>query len=108
MTLEEKLDRIESLLVSLLGQGQRQEWYATDEFARRVGRSEFTIRQWCRQGRIEARSEAHDFDRHQLGRSIEKVVDRPHHGGGCGVDGEHHTQGSRMIGHVKAPFFRSR
>jgi transposase len=58
MTLEEKLDRIESLLVSLLGQCQRQEWYATDEFARRVGRSELTIRQWCRQGRIEARKKS--------------------------------------------------
>ena len=55
MTLEQRLDRIESLLSLLLGRGQQQEWYATDEFARLVGRSEFTIRQWCRQGRIEAR-----------------------------------------------------
>lgn len=55
MTLEEKLDRIESMLALLLGRGQRQDWYATDEFARLVERSEFTIRQWCRQGRIEAR-----------------------------------------------------
>lgn len=55
MTLEQKLDRIESMLALLIGRGQRQDWYGVDEFARLVGRSEFTIRQWCRQGRIEAR-----------------------------------------------------
>lgn len=55
MTLEQKLDRIEAMLALLIGSRQQQGWYATDEFARLVGRSEFTIRQWCRQGRIEAR-----------------------------------------------------
>jgi hypothetical protein len=55
MTLEERLNRIESMLALLVGRDQRQDWYGTDEFARLVGRSEFTIRQWCRQGRVEAR-----------------------------------------------------
>ena len=55
MTLEERLQRIETMLTLLVGRGHQQDWYGTDEFARLVGRSEFTIRQWCRQGRIEAR-----------------------------------------------------
>ena len=55
MTLEERLQRIETMLTLLVSKGHQQDWYATDEFARLVHRSEFTIRQWCRQGRIEAR-----------------------------------------------------
>lgn len=58
MTLEERLTRIEDLL-GLLAQRQRvQEWYCVEEFAHLVGRSEFTCRQWCRLGRIDARKKA--------------------------------------------------
>jgi hypothetical protein len=30
------------------------EWYSTDEFARLVAKAEFTVREWCRHGRIKA------------------------------------------------------
>lgn len=58
MTLEERLSKIESLLAVLVEGQQVRQWYSVEEFARLVGRSEFTCRQWCRLGRIEARKKA--------------------------------------------------
>ena len=55
MTLEERLERIESMLAVLMGGQQVREWYSVEEFARLVARSEFTCREWCRRGRILAR-----------------------------------------------------
>ena len=52
MTLDERLEKIESLLVVLVERERARDWYSTDEFARIVSRSEFTVREWCRLGRI--------------------------------------------------------
>lgn len=52
--LEERLERIETMLATLLEVQQVREWYSVDEFARLVNRSEFTCREWCRHGRIYA------------------------------------------------------
>ncbi len=54
MSLEEKLDKIEKLLLVLVERQQVREWYSVEEFARIVGRAEFTCREWCRHGRIRA------------------------------------------------------
>jgi hypothetical protein len=54
MTLDERLTRIEAMLAVLVEAQQVREWYSVEEFARLVGRSEFTCREWCRLGRIAA------------------------------------------------------
>lgn len=50
-----RLDRIESILGELLEQRAAKEWYSTTEVAKCVGRAEYTVREWCRQGRIRAK-----------------------------------------------------
>jgi hypothetical protein len=52
MTLYERLDRIESLLVSLVERQTVKDFYEVDEFARLVGKAPFTVREWARLGRI--------------------------------------------------------
>jgi hypothetical protein len=54
MTLDERLDKIESLLVSLVERDRVREFYSVEEFARIVDRAEFTCREWCRKSRIHA------------------------------------------------------
>ena len=54
MTVDERLEKIEALLVVLIERQQVKDWYSVEEFARIVGRAEFTCREWCRHGRIRA------------------------------------------------------
>ncbi len=49
-----RLERIETLLNSLVEREQVKEFYSVEEFARLVGKAEFTCREWCRLGRIHA------------------------------------------------------
>ena len=55
MTIDEKLEKIEAMLLILVERQKVREWYSVDEFAQTVGRSEFTCREWCRNGRIHAK-----------------------------------------------------
>jgi hypothetical protein len=52
--LMQRLDRIEASLAELLRQRTVKEYYSTDEFAKIVGKAEFTCREWCRLGRVRA------------------------------------------------------
>jgi hypothetical protein len=54
ITLEERLEKIESLLVALVEREQVREWYTTQVFARMVGKAQFTIREYCRLGWLRA------------------------------------------------------
>ena len=54
MTIEERLDRIEAMLAVLVERQTVREWYTTEQVAQLVGKSEFTVREWCRLGRIHA------------------------------------------------------
>src|SRR5262245_7606976 len=50
----ERLDRIEAAIQALAERGAVREWYTTDEAAKLLGRAEYTVREWCRQGRLNA------------------------------------------------------
>lgn len=52
--LESRMERIERLLDLLVQRQTVKEWYTTHEFAEMVGKAEFTVRSWCRLGRIRA------------------------------------------------------
>ena len=52
MTVEDRLERIESLLSALVEGQAVRDWYDTAEFSRMVGKAEFTVREWARLGRI--------------------------------------------------------
>jgi hypothetical protein len=52
MGLRERLDKIEALLVALVERETAKAWYDIDEFAHRVGKACFTVREWARLGRI--------------------------------------------------------
>lgn len=49
-----RLAKIETLLASLVEQRTIKEWYSTAEVATTLGKAEFTVREWCRLGRVHA------------------------------------------------------
>ena len=50
-----RLTKIETLLASLVEQRTIKEWYSTADVATILGKAEFTVREWCRLGRVNAR-----------------------------------------------------
>ena len=50
--VHQRLDRIEALLDQLVDQRLKKEYYSTGEVARLLSRAEFTVREWCRLGRV--------------------------------------------------------
>ena len=51
-SLYERLDRIEAMLSQFIEQKTQKEYYSTSEIAQILERAEFTVREWCRLGRI--------------------------------------------------------
>lgn len=49
-----RLDRMEALIKQLVEREMVKDWYTIEEFAKAVGKAEFTIRENCRYGRIRA------------------------------------------------------
>lgn len=49
-----RLARIEMLLASLVEQRTIKDWYSTAEVASLLSKAEFTVREWCRLGRVHA------------------------------------------------------
>jgi len=56
MTAEliERLERIETALLQLVSQRLVKDFYSTAEVGQILGKSDFTVREWCRHGRVSA------------------------------------------------------
>ena len=65
MGIDERLERFESMLAVLVARQTVQEWYTTEQFAQLVGKAEFTVREWCRLGRIRAEKRCSGRGKHQ-------------------------------------------
>lgn len=52
--LADRLGKIEDALRMLLKERVIQKYYSTTDVARILGKAEFTVREWCRNGRITA------------------------------------------------------
>lgn len=52
--LVERLDRIEAALRVLVSQRVDRDYYTTAQAAEHLGLAEFTVREWCRLGRVKA------------------------------------------------------
>ena len=57
-TIEQRLNRIEALLSSLIERETVKDWYSTAEVGRILGKSGYTVREWARLGRIRAAKRA--------------------------------------------------
>lgn len=49
--IDERITELRDLVVELR---TLKEWYSTAETAKTLGKAEFTVREWCRLGRIQA------------------------------------------------------
>jgi DNA-directed RNA polymerase specialized sigma24 family protein len=54
----ERLDRMETMLADLIRQRAVKDWYTTDEVAEILGKAKFTVREWCRHGRVHCRKKS--------------------------------------------------
>jgi transposase len=61
----ERLDRLEATLTELVRQRTVKDWYSTDEVAQILDKAEFTVREWCRHGRIRAEKKGSGRGRYQ-------------------------------------------
>ena len=52
--LHKQLMRIETMVAVLVERQKVQDWYTTAETAQLLGKAEFTVREWARQGRVRA------------------------------------------------------
>jgi transposase len=61
----ERLGRIETALNLLVQRQTVKDFYSTDEVAEILKKAEFTVREWCRRGRIRAQKRRSGRGKHQ-------------------------------------------
>ena len=47
-----RLEKIEEAISALVSEKSVKEWYTTAEVAKMLDKAEFTVREWCRLGRV--------------------------------------------------------
>jgi hypothetical protein len=60
-----RLDRIEAAVRALTQQRTAREWYTTSEVAEELGKVEYTVREWCRNERVNAEKKGSGRGRYQ-------------------------------------------
>ena len=61
----QRLDRIESALAALVERQTVKDWYDTAEVSEILGKAEYTVREWCRHGRVKAQKQGSGRGKHQ-------------------------------------------
>jgi hypothetical protein len=59
-----RLEKIEKAVTALLDRETVKPYYDTAELARLVGKAEYTVREWCRNGRLKAEKRRSGRGRH--------------------------------------------
>jgi IS30 family transposase len=57
--IEDRLSRMEAMLALLVDRKTVKEFYSVEEVASHMGRAAFTVREWCRRGRIVAQKRSY-------------------------------------------------
>ena len=52
ITMGQCLERIETMMTAIFKKQKVQDWYTTREIATLVDKAEYTVREWCRNGRM--------------------------------------------------------
>jgi hypothetical protein len=60
-----RLDVIQTSLALLVARRTIKDWYSTAEAAELLGKAEFTVREWCREGRVHAEKKGSGRGKHQ-------------------------------------------
>jgi transposase len=61
----DRLDRIEAALQALLERQAVKDWYSTEEVAQILRKAEFTVREWCRLGRVRGEKKGSGRGKHR-------------------------------------------
>jgi transposase len=60
-----RLDTIEATLTALVERQAVKEWYIPEEAAKLLGKAKFTVREWCRHGRVHCQKKKSGRGKHQ-------------------------------------------
>ena len=87
----DRLGRMEQLMEELLHRETVKDWYTTEDFSKIVGKAEFTVREWCRLGRISAEKRQSGRGRFQAWVISHVELRRYQHEGLISVQRDYHS-----------------